>query len=233
MKENEETSKRLLKNQPIPDLKIPKVSLHHSAYHSRPTTTENLLFESNELDFQTNVFDVPTIGKNSGEIFLTSQNPALTALRNKTSQGIRGSPPISPKKNQKSLKNKPSVLIPVQRPLTSNKPLKIAALEKVRQQNELEKLTIDFKEDPVAYFSKRKDGRGHRFIYLIYSGDPENPNFSPYELKKVPFSEVNKEYYMMSATGLTHYLEDGGTETIALDVWAKESAVFRAIIKVR
>jgi len=208
----------------------PKVTLHHSAYRSKPTTAEGLLFESTDLDSQANSFEFSSSNSNTNETMISSHNPALLALRNKTSQGSRN---LVQTAGKTSRKNKASVLVPVHRPATSNRPLKIVALEKVRQQNELEKLTIDFKEDPVAYFSKRKDGRGHRFIYLVYGDDPLDPNFSPYELRKVPFSEVSKEYFMMSATGVTHYHEDGSTETISLDLWAQESSVFKSIRKLK
>jgi hypothetical protein len=30
-----------------------------------------------------------------------------------------------------------------------------------------ERLSIDFEEDPIAYFMKRKDGRGHQFIWWL------------------------------------------------------------------
>ena len=42
------------------------------------------------------------------------------------------------------------------------------SLVSVAKEIELELNSIDFNEDPIAYFSKRKDGRGHRFIYLIH-----------------------------------------------------------------
>jgi hypothetical protein len=52
----------------------------------------------------------------------------------------------------------------------------------------VERLSLAFDEDPVSYFSKRKDGRGHIFIDLIDADDRKDVNFSPYNVIKVGVS---------------------------------------------
>ena len=172
---------------------------------------------------------------------LQVQNPALLAFRNKTNIQKVGfvtpnitSPKNTTTHNRSSISNSIAQSSLLQRrPLTALKDPEIHSLDVVRKQIEQEKMTIDFKEDPVAYFSKRKDGRGHRFIYLVHKGDPHDPYFSPYDLVKVPFAEIKGDYFTMSATGVTHVYFDGSTETISLDLWAQEKSIFNSIRKLK
>jgi hypothetical protein len=57
------------------------------------------------------------------------------------------------------------------------------------QEIEVERLSLAFDEDPVASFSKRKNGRGHIFIDLIPPDDRKDMNFSPCNLIEVPHAE--------------------------------------------
>jgi hypothetical protein len=117
--------------------------------------------------------------------------------------------------------------------LTPLKDPSVHALEIRRRQIEEEKQTINFPDNVVAYFSKHKDGRGHRFIYLVYAGEPSDPDFSPYELKRITFDEIGGGYFTMSATRVTHVYPDGTTESISLDLWAHEMSVYNSIRKLR
>ncbi|EAY23175.1 Dynein heavy chain family protein [Trichomonas vaginalis G3] len=119
------------------------------------------------------------------------------------------------------------------RPLTSLRPKPLNSVEIVQHDIELERESLAFPEDPIAYFSKCKDGTGHRFIYLNYTYKRDDPQFNPYSLSKVPYAEIDPEYFTMSANGVTRIQPDGDTEHVSLDLWAKESSIFLSIRKLQ
>lgn len=191
------------------------------------------LFNHNLIEQAATSFDItkPTIASQSA--LLRVQNPRLLALRSRkdkqptkrsySTRPVTAAP--DPSQQMKSLLTK--------RPLSPIKIPEINGVELLQKKIEDEKNTLLFTEDPVAYFSKRKDGRGHRFIYLNFAGNRKDPFFSPYELVKVPYSEVHSDYFTMSANGVTHILPDGNTDNITLDQWSKETSIFKAIRKLR
>lgn len=211
---------------------LPKLTIRHSTAKKRSPYPEKSLFKPLDIASQTDTYEIFTPKDPVGDAMLTLQNPGLLALRNKTSKG--GRPELaSPKSKPRTQSGTHSILVS-RRPLTSLKePPTVAALEIGKKQVELEKQIIDFKEDPVAYFSKRKDGRGHRFIYLVRKSDPSDPNYSPYELEKVPFAGAREDYFTMSATGVTHVCSDGTTETMSLEEWSDESSKFNAVRRLK
>lgn len=220
-----------------------KFQLRHVPYTGKYKSGDQSLFDSNNISAHTETYDIVKPSADTGDIFLQMQNPALLAFRNKStgtklinnSKPTLASPVNKQRGNSKSsLSNKPNQISLLQRrPLTSLKNPEIHSIDIVKRQIEQEKMTINFKEDPIAYFSKHKDGRGHRFIYLVYKDDPHSPYFSPYDLEKVSFAEIRGEYFTMSATGVTHVYTDGTTETISLDLWATEKSIFNSIRKLK
>ncbi|KAK8895532.1 hypothetical protein M9Y10_023999 [Tritrichomonas musculus] len=220
---------------------MPKLQLRHTPYSGKFSTTDQSLFDSKDIATHSQSFDIVAPCSGTGDAMLQMQNPPLLAFRNKTNIQKVGfvtpniaSPKNTTTHNRSSISNSIAQSSLLQRrPLTALKDPEIHSLDVVRKQIEQEKMTIDFKEDPVAYFSKRKDGRGHRFIYLVHKGDPHDPYFSPYDLVKVPFAEIKGDYFTMSATGVTHVYFDGTTETISLDLWAQEKSIFNSIRKLK
>ena len=218
--------------QTIPDLVIPKGRLCTPTIKLRNKNEEKMLFETKDIEAKTLNFDIVAPACEDCDASLESHNPGLYAFRNMTAKGPKRSQKSPKVPRAKTAMGKSSVLV---RQITKPQPgpPKIPALDKARQITELEKLTINFKEDPVAYFSKRRDGRGHKFIYLVYKDNPKDPFFSPYDLQKVPFSQCGQEYFMMSATGVTHYFDQDNTETIPLDQWSQEASTFQSIRKLK
>lgn len=99
----------------------------------------------------------------------------------------------------------------------------------VSQRDTMERDAIQFTEDPVAYFSRHKDGSGHKFIYLIYARSRDDHEFSPYDLIKVPLCDAGDDYFTMSATGVTHTDAEGNTEHLPLSVWIRQQEQFTAV----
>lgn len=217
------------------EYKLPNITrLTTPSCKLRSKTEEKLLFDARDLEIRSHNFDIINPASGDSDILLESQNSSLYAFRNSASHlGNRTQLKKFGQVGSKATIGRSSALIKIPKPVSNNSKTKASVLEKIRAKNEVEKLSIDFKEDPFAYFSKRKDGGGHRFIYMTYKYDPEDPSFSPYELKKVAFSECNKEYFMMTATGITHYSQDGSTETISLGSWSQEISVFNSIRKIK
>ncbi|EAX91539.1 Dynein heavy chain family protein [Trichomonas vaginalis G3] len=223
-------------NPDIPDteLVVPKLSKtvgfgHHPVF-SNPAGTKSL-FATKLFDNTAEEYEIVKPINEKEENLLHAQSPALLAFRKGTSRPAtkstsRATTSLVPSAAQMM----PSLIS--KRPLSNLREptLETEAIEKER---ELEEQSIAFKEDPIAYFSKRKDGRGHLFIYMIYVGDKSDPAFNPYELKKVSSQEIGNDYFTMSASGVTHVMPDGSTENLTLDRWSKESSIFMAIRKLR
>eukprot|EP00002_Diphylleia_rotans_P033820 TRINITY_DN7227_c0_g1_i1.p1 TRINITY_DN7227_c0_g1~~TRINITY_DN7227_c0_g1_i1.p1 ORF type:complete len:4130 (+),score=744.89 TRINITY_DN7227_c0_g1_i1:147-12536(+) len=84
------------------------------------------------------------------------------------------------------------------------------------------------KENPVAYFAKNKDGPV-KFVYLNQAKFASDGSYTPYHLKVVPFSEVDREYYTMSSNGVTFVGADGHSEFIPMSRWVREADLFNLI----
>lgn len=192
----------------------------------------NTLFKTGIIDSQTSHFDIIQPGLDDGEHLLRAGSPSLYAFRSKVVANSQKPMFIRPKTSNTNPSNHlPSML--VKRPLSNLREPVYDDAAVIQKRIIEERNSISFKEDPIAYFSKRKDGRGHLFIYMNHAGNRKDPNFSPYELMKVPFDEVNPEYFTMSHNGVTHILPDGTTEHVSLDRWAKELAIYGAIRKLK
>ncbi|OHT02076.1 Dynein heavy chain family protein [Tritrichomonas foetus] len=194
----------------------------------------NGLFDSSLLEQTASNFDPVKPGGIESNAYLRTENPRLLAMKIKSSQkaipkktGLR---PITASMPD-PIQMMPSLL--TNKPLSAIKCPDVKGTQIMAKRIDAEKKSLLFKEDPVAYFSKRKDGRGHRFIYLNFAGNRKDPYFSPYDLIKVPSSDVHKEYFTMSANGVTHILPDGNTDNLSLDQWSKEAAIFQTIRKLK
>lgn len=189
--------------------------------------SQKLIFDPALLDMESKQFEFTSSRELNTPSLSKANNPKLLAFRRKSSRDK--SPKVhifQPNRIQKSM-------LQPKRINTELLNREIPALVTARQTTELDKKSINFNEDELTYFSKRKDGRGHRFLYMIYDVDPDNPSFSPYRLKKVPFAEKTKEYFVMSATGMMKVFSDGTTETIPLERWAIEQSNYEYVKKSR
>jgi hypothetical protein len=196
--------------------------------------TGKRIFETASVEEQAEEYDFVQPGGSLGAEMLGIRNPGLLALRNKAEASRPVTALTSPRGRAELVSPRPVSYLLSNRPGTAVKEGVRKRWGTGNQENAVEKHSIAFTEDPIAYFSKRKDGRGHRFIYLNHLGDrTTDPEFNPYELTKVPFSEVRSEYFTMSANGVTHIMSDGNTEHIQLDRWAGEVALFSTIRRLK
>ena len=188
-----------------------------------------LLFEPSDIDYSTKEYDICKPGGKASDVLLNETNLRLIPFRNiakKTRPTIKS--PLDSIKRPKLLE---SNKFGPKKPL-SDLP-NVNALQVAKREIQIERDTLNFSEDPIAYFSKRKDGSGHLFIYMVYEKDKKDPYFSPYELVKVTSQEVGKDYFTMTASGVTHVMEDGETETYALDVWSRERFIYSGMRKLK
>lgn len=218
------------------------------------------LFNSPSLDNQCDEFILKPKDDLPENALLLVQNPPLLAIRKQATGKARAMSSISPNIRRpkasatgtstissnrskvsnpsKSIKTNTTATLPTpqstmlkQRPLTSLKRTEFPATKKHEKEIADERNSLAFRDDPVAYFSKRKDGRGHRFIYMTYAQDRSDPNFSPYDLIKVPYPDVKEEYFTMSVNGVTRILASGNTEYMSLEQWSHEKNEYQAIRK--
>lgn len=191
------------------------------------------LFSPAQLDYPLSTFDFIKPGGDEG--VLLRENPGLLAMKNKRARASAPRRQISIRPNTSSLPDPAAMMNSLlnKRPLSPLKEPDPASANVIEKRLEDEKRSLMFKEDPVAYFSKRKDGRGHRFIYLKFLHERGTPLFSPYELRKVTSNELGGEYFTMSANGVTHMLPDGDTDQMSLDQWAKEAYCYDSMRKLR
>ena len=226
-KYNIEQKEIVIPKGPKTPIKRPKTAVNN------PHQTRGM-FKVNNIDYELQTFDVVKPAPETGEKMLRVQNPGLLAIKKKATKAkqaqktavARPKTPLLPSPAQMM-----TSLLTHQRLAHLKEPDETAYIHTFQKHVDEERLAISFNDDLLAYFSKRKDGRGHRFIYLIYKGDRNDPNFNPYELVKVPFAEITPDYFTMSANGVTHIHPDGNTENFSLDRWAKESSNFITLKK--
>ena len=247
----EETDDSLPKMSQIADLHRPNTT----------TINTRSLFSPPSLAKQTNDFELIPNTEIKDGILLRTQNPPLLAIRKtnnrityknipeihrptttqtfiSASDTYQSSNLNSPSFSNANVIYNPNKFINYQTMLRKNPltPLKSYVTKQsgtqiVEKEIEDERNSISFQDDPITYFSKHKDGRGHRFIYLTYEIDKSDPFFSPYKLKKVPFAEVSDDYFTMSINGVTHIFPGGSAECTSLDNWTKEVNQYNAIRK--
>lgn len=191
--------------------------------------SKKLLFNSRTLDDQTLAYDIVRPDVEYAENTNAQSSYGLLALRNKTAKSkVRPTARCSLIGNTQ----KAAVSLLSKRPLSQTKKRRLLnSVDIIKNNIEVEKNSLLFSEDPFAYFSKCKDRCGHRFIFMNYKYSRDSPDFSPYELEKVPYSEIKPEHFTMSVNGVTRIKSDGDTEHVSLDVWAKESSTYLSIRK--
>jgi hypothetical protein len=175
------------------------------------------LFDATDFASSLSTYNILSPGRDAAE----SQNPPLIAIGLKCDR----SRALAPKAVFRPLPGQPR-LNPLNS-LITRKPL--SSLREVPEkpdQQELERLGLLFKDDPITYFQKHREGTGHRLIYLVYARPRDDALFSPYELQKVPNSETGTDYFTMSATGVTHTDDSGNSEQSSLASWCREKQIF-------
>ncbi|EAY00841.1 Dynein heavy chain family protein [Trichomonas vaginalis G3] len=212
----------------IPPTKIKKQNLNAPGLQKE----EESLFDSATIETETSPFNVVHPGAGLSDQIMKATNPRLLAISKKQRSPIH---PVRTGQMRAQSKNIPlthgvtSML--TKKPLSDLPEPSQSLIEYNNKQEKIEESSLDFDEDPIAYFSKRKDGRGHLFIYLKWAKDPKCPDFSPYELVKTTYKDVGKNYFSMSASGVTHFYPDGTTEISTLDHWAREESIYKSIRK--
>lgn len=186
------------------------------------------MFHAPTLEIQTEDFDYVK----PKDALLRAQNQQLYAIRTQINKTVQKPTIARPVTACQHPSTSPISLL-TKRRVETLRPVDYTVNKAQKRELEGEKLSLEFAEDPVAYFSKRKDGRGHRFIYLNFADDRSDVAFSPYNLVKVPFAEINEEYFTMSAGGVSHIYPSGVTENFSLDQWMKESSDFVALRKLK
>lgn len=192
---------------------------------------EPALYETKILATDISPFSVVKPGQSSTEMILKSHNPSLLAM-SKRAKVAKSAMKAKPNFKYPSASHGVTSLLS-KKPLSDLREPPMVVVETKELQELHEKQSIQFKEDPITYFSKRKDGRGHRFIYLRQAKDWWDPTYNPYELVKITGDEAGTVYYTMSASGVTKMDLNGATETWTLDQWAKEETVYKAIREMR
>ncbi|EAY13953.1 Dynein heavy chain family protein [Trichomonas vaginalis G3] len=203
----------------------------HASISKIQQESQGALYDTSDFLADTRNFSIDKPGSESSDPILAIQNPGLYAMRNRASKNTKPilySPLTSTKKAQSRLQTSLG-----KRLLSSLRNSGKVPHEMYNQELKPEELSIDFDEEPIAYFSKHKDGHGLRFIYLIYAQNPSDPDFSPYNLRKVTSAEIGNDYFMMSATGVTHVDPSGFTESISLDQWAREESIFQSVRRLK
>lgn len=195
---------------------------------------DKTLFRSSDLDDQAKRFELVDENPSDADTVFMMSTPGLKALKNqKLIDKLKNKPttirPFTSSKYYDTSSHKTSYISPIKK-----KPLpNLASITKMIEEgmDEGERMSLNFTEDPVSYFSKHKDGDGHHFIYLIHTRPHTDPYFNPYDIVKSTHTELKSEYFTMSANGVTHVIGNGETETLTLDRWCFESAMFSAIRK--
>ena len=190
------------------------------------------LFDQKIIDSQTKKFPVILNSNQQNDSIFIQNNPSLFALKNKFSKNgpiierpITSTGKLEKRYNSYSLLNKQN--------LEKIPNLSIFSAQQLEKEKQSEILSLSFEEDPVSYFFKHKDGRGHLFIYLIHEKKRIDPDFNFYLIKKVPHSELQQEYFTMSANGVTYININGNNDSISLEQWSKESSHYSSIKKLK
>ena len=205
---------------------------------SRPMTssgTRNPLFDPFSVEIETEKYDFSVPGANESKTVLENKCPKLQAFINsKTTRPQTPKISITKPIMQYEQDNHPffNTSMITRRSVTPLRAIP-TVLELQQETIEKEEAEVAFDDDPIAYFSKHKDGHGHKFIYLNFVRERSDPDFSPYDLVKTTASQLNPEYFIMSANGVTQICEDGSTSSIPLDRWANESSHFTSLRKLK
>jgi len=203
--------------------------------NERPSSSisQTKLFDSQSINDYTEEFVIDSSDVTIDSVFADS-TPGLIALHRKTSKIRRDIKTPSSNATMSKIEKHFTGQTMLKPRLRSKIP-SLASNTVFLNQREYEKElnSLQFSDDPVSYFFKHKDGTGHMFIYMIYEKSRNDPDFSPYELKKVPHSDIGTEFFTMSANIVTKVLPDGNTDSISLENWCREASIFSGIRKLK
>jgi len=224
------------KNPPPTDLRIPLTGLQMVRHPPKSELMprrgkKSAVFDAASVETQADSYDLVNPGGMEGDQLLSARNPGLLALRRKAETARPKTALGHPSSHRDIITPRGTSSLLSNRPASKESSRRVS--EAIMRDVVSERMSLAFREDPVAYFSKRKDGRGHRFIYLNQVGSRADPFFNPYALERAPFAEIRADYFTMSANGVTAIFREGGTEHIPIDRWAHESALFSALGKLR
>lgn len=212
-----------------------QVNSHKPQTNSATIMGNRSLYSGAKIGERADDFDIQNENNSETDLIIRAQSPSLLAIRNQNMKinKQKHKPTNRPMSNiivsPSHSTETPSYLNP--KPMAIKK--RLSPMEIAKNQIEQERYSLDFKEDPIAYFSKRKDGTGHLFITMNLAKDRSDPTFSPYELVKVPNAEKNSEYFTMSAQGVTHILPNGEADHTTLEQWAQETNQYKMIHALR
>ena len=188
-------------------VKMPSQTINQNQA-SRPDLFNTTLFEE-----ETSVYNV--INPGIGHKTISSKNQPLNAIAIKTKRAASlrpkhvVKPSLAPGRQPIGL-GVTSILN--KKPLSDFQAPKTPELTQFQKQEETQRAGL-ISEDPVAYFTKHKDFSGQRFLYLVYARDPNDPQFNPYELRKVAYCDITPNHFTMSASGVAHISAFGETES--------------------
>ena len=117
---------------------------------------DKLLFQTEDLDLRSSNYDIFSSNSTENDILLSLHNPSLNAFKNKSKKLIKNSLISSNAPIKKPNIQQNNLLI---KKNTNDVKRELGSINLLKKQIDLEKRTISFLEDPIAYFSKRKDGR--------------------------------------------------------------------------
>lgn len=205
----------------------PRVAVHRPLSNTMTQLENKTLFSGDGIAQFTDEFNLSRHDEVDVDSVVKQHNPGLLAFRNRTKKA-KMTKPVVPQRTAQSQ----TLQINNPRSFLNSKPTYPSAYKVpppiilAREAVEQERRSIGFTEDPLAYFAKHKDGNGHLVITLNYASSPDDPDFSPYELVKVPSSEADAVHFTMSATGVTKIESGKESDTYPLDVWVKESMCY-------
>ncbi|OHS96659.1 Dynein heavy chain family protein [Tritrichomonas foetus] len=228
----------------------PQVISHRPKQNSAVIMENRSLYNATEVGNRADDYDIQKENESESDLIIRTQNPGLLAFRNQKAKNKAKNRPMSNivlaplQGNSSSSTNTTfsstatsqtthfsSLINP--KPQSSLLKKTLSPMQITKREIEEERNSLAFKEDPIAYFSKRKDGSGHLFITLNFARDRSDPEFSPYELVKAPTAELNPEYFTMSASGVTHIFPNGESDHATLERWAAETAFYKMIRALR
>lgn len=193
------------------------------------------LFDPYSVELQVEKYDYAVPGLNESQKILENSNPKLHAFMNskkyarpKTSKEIK-KPIMAYEQDQHPYVTQSYMTKRVAIPPRTPPVLQRTSIET----GDVEEPEVAFTEDPLAYFSKHKDGSGHKFIYLNYTKEKDDPDYSPYDLEKTSYGDLKENYCIMSADGIQMVNADGTTFSQSLDRWASEKSHFISLRKLK
>lgn len=196
-----------------------------------PKIASEKIFKSNEVEVITEGYPLFHDTQYSSETIDIEVDAKTSLYKHKSIKQMQNPmrksyhPIIQPKfKLRTQLGDKKSTLLRTEIP-----PISVLHIQEMNKQLEYESLL--FKEDPLQYFLLADGTRSQDFIYMKYEMDPDDQNFNPYLLKRIPSVERGNDYFTMSHKAVSHIVGNKQCDIIPLHLWAKEASSFVSIRK--